>query len=686
MNFLSDSLSPYLLQHKGNPVQWYPWGEAAFAKARETDRPIFLSVGYAACHWCHVMEHESFENEQIADFLNANFVSIKVDREERPDIDQIYMNAVQVMTGRGGWPMSVFLDHDQKPFYAGTYWPPHEKFGMPGFAGVLDALAAAWKNRRHEIGKHAGEITVALQQLSVGTLQQSPDVPDASIIHGATDHLLQVLDRQDGGFGAAPKFPHVTDLDLLIRRGFVGQRKELIDAAELTLDRMADGGIRDHIGGGFARYSVDAKWLVPHFEKMLYDNALLAEVYVRAFQVTGHDRHAQVATEVLDYLCRDMVDDAGGFHCSEDADSEGVEGKFYVWTPDQVAAALGGQRADRFCRIYDITTTGNFEGQNIPHLSRSIDHWADDLSIASATLRSELNGDRARLLQARDERVRPGRDDKVLASWNALAVRALSVAGAVLNQTRYIEAAERAAQFMVSELLQPEGRLLHAFRRGAAHVDGFVDDYALTIDAFLALFEAGGEAKWVDRAVELADFMLDRFEDPHDGGFYYVGNGAERLITRNKDWHDGSLVSGNAAAAMSLTKLSRLCDRDDYRAAAERTFRAGQEVLVKQSAACGALLSALDRYWGDGEQWVLAVNDTAAMTHARPGFLKHYRPHATLSWVIGRQPQGQTVVKLNQQRSPIDGQPTLYRCQNFTCDLPITGDEAMAWLDGPRLP
>ncbi|MCG8652980.1 MAG: thioredoxin domain-containing protein, partial [Pirellulales bacterium] len=347
MNLLADSLSPYLLQHKDNPVDWFPWGEAAFAKARQTDRPIFLSVGYAACHWCHVMEHESFENPQIAAFLNEHFVSIKVDREERPDIDQIYMNAVQVMTGRGGWPMSVFLDHDLKPFYAGTYWPPARKFGMPGFVEVLDALVAAWNGRRQEVHQHAGEIAAALEQLAVGTGEPADEVPALDLVDDATQRLLNVLDRTYGGFGSAPKFPHATDLELLLRRGHTQQRQDLIEAAQQTLDCMAAGGIRDHIGGGFARYSVDEKWLVPHFEKMLYDNALLAEAYVRAYQVTGQARHAQVAGEILDYLCREMVDAAGGFHCSEDADSEGVEGKYYVWTPAEVTEVLGAERGER---------------------------------------------------------------------------------------------------------------------------------------------------------------------------------------------------------------------------------------------------------------------------------------------------------------------------------------------------
>ena len=679
MNRLADSLSPYLLQHRDNPVDWFPWGSEAFERARQTDRPIFLSVGYAACHWCHVMEHESFEDDATAALLNEHFVSIKVDREERPDIDQIYMNAVQVMTGRGGWPMSVFLNHDLKPFYAGTYWPPVRKFGMPGFPQVLDALAQAWSDRREEVEQHAGEITLALEQLAVGSAQRSSSVPGESVIEAATDQLLRVLDRADGGFGGAPKFPHATDIDLLLRRGQAYDEPELVAAAELTLDRMAAGGIRDHIGGGMARYSVDAKWLVPHFEKMLYDNALLAETYVRAFQVKGNERHANVAREIYDYLCRDMVDPAGGFHCSEDADSEGVEGKFYVWTPSQINEVLGDQRGPQFCRVYDITDGGNFEGKNIPNL-RGFEQAAGDASVDLESLRDQLAADRRQLRLAREQRVRPGRDDKVLTAWNSLAIKSLAIGGAVLDQPRYIEAAERAAKFILSAMRQDSGRLLHAFRDGKAHLDGYLDDYAYTIEAFIALFEATAQARWIERATELADRMLAHFEDRDLGGFFYTAADAESLITRNKDWHDGSLVSGNASAAMGLLRLSRLTDRDDYRAAVERTLQAAGEILQNQSAACGALLSVLDRFWHDDEQIVLAVNNPESMARLRPQFLKSFRPHATVSWVVGDAPETGPMAALNQQREVIDGQPTLYQCRDFDCQKPMVGEEAERWL------
>jgi uncharacterized protein YyaL (SSP411 family) len=683
LNRLADSLSPYLLQHKNNPVDWYPWGDEAFEAAIQADKPIFLSIGYAACHWCHVMEHESFENEAIAATLNDHFVSIKVDREERPDIDQIYMNAVQLMTGRGGWPMSVFLDHQRRPFFAGTYWPPMQKFGMPGFPQVLDALADAWKDRRDEVQKHSGEITEALQRLAKGssTSESESSVPQADVVNDACERLLDVLDTQWGGFGAAPKFPHASDLDLLLRIGSTNHHVEMIDAVELTLDRMAAGGIRDHIGGGFARYSVDAKWLVPHFEKMLYDNALLAECYLRAYQVTGHQRHAVVACETLDYLCRELMDPAGGFHCSEDADSEGVEGKFYVWTPEQVTQVIGPKASEQFCFAYDITEAGNFEGKSIPNLPLRIDSVAQSLGVSVESLEQNLSTSRGQLRIARDQRVHPGRDDKVLTAWNALAIKGLAIGGALFNEERYLKASEQAARFIVETMTTDSGRLLHAYRDGKAHLEAYIDDYAYTIEAYIALFESTGRARWIGRAVKLADIMLKHFEDSTQGGFFYTADDAESLITRNKDWHDGSLISGNASAAMGLLRLSRLCDRDDFRTAAERTLVAGSGVMRTQAAACAALLSAADRYWNDHEQLVLALPDGESMVRLRSSFLATYRPHSTLSWVIGNAPNDGPVVALNQDREPIDGNPALYRCRQFTCQQPLRDAALNRWLE-----
>lgn len=681
-NRLAESHSPYLLQHKDNPVDWYPWGDEAFETANQSDRPIFLSIGYAACHWCHVMEHESFENESIAEFLNKYFVSIKVDREERPDIDQIYMNAVQIMTGQGGWPMSVFLDHDRQPFYAGTYWPAIARAGMPGFPQILDSLAEVWKTRRHDVLEHAAKITQSLTQLAVGTAEPSEELIFDSkvadqIAQDAAQHLLNVFDPSDGGFGQAPKFPHATDLHFLLRRAAIAKDEATLTAITTTLDKMAGGGIFDHIGGGFSRYSVDTKWLVPHFEKMLYDNALLAEVYVRAFQVTGNDRYANVARSTLDYLCRDMTDPSGGFHCSEDADSEGVEGKFYVWNPLQVIEVLGKERGERFCQIHDITQRGNFEGKSIPHLPTFIDSWAIELGIEPVSLHLQLAEDREALRLARAKRIPPGRDDKIITAWNALAIRALAIAGAVLDEPRYLDAAISAAEFIETKMRKPNGRLLHAYRQGVSHLDGLVDDYAFTIEAYLALYQATGIARWVQRAEQLADDMIEHFVDSTNGGFFYTADDGEALLTRNKDWHDGSLVSGNGSAVNGLLTLASLCGRDDFREVASKTLSVAAAVLKKQAAACASLLVGLDRYHHENQQLVLAVDSDDQLQRISPTFHRRFRPNATLAWSISEQDQ----VKLAVGKTSEKGQQALYICQDFSCQQPIVGEEVAPWLE-----
>ncbi|MEM9588228.1 MAG: thioredoxin domain-containing protein [Planctomycetota bacterium] len=672
MNQLADSLSPYLLQHQSNPVDWYPWCDEAFQVAQERDVPVFLSVGYAACHWCHVMERESFENESIAEFLNKRFVSIKVDREERPDIDQIYMNAVQVMTGRGGWPMSVFLDHDRQPFYAGTYWPPTARGDMPGFAQVLDAIADAWLQRRDEVCKHARHITDALQQLAVGTGDASSDLPEPHLVDQACDALLESLDTTHGGFGGTPKFPHATDLLLLLTRGQATGNQPWVNAATLTLRKMAAGGIRDHIGGGFARYSVDARWLVPHFEKMLYDNGLLAEVYLRAYQVTGEGGFADVATEVLDYLITQMTDSSGGFHCSEDADSEGVEGKYYVWTPNEVAEVLGDD-SQRFCRIYNITPQGNFEGKSIPHLTRSIAQWAEDESIELADFKRWLGECRRKLFEARSRRVRPARDDKVIAGWNALAIRSLAIAGGVLERTDYLRAAREAVDFVGQHMRDDDGRLLHVFRGQQSRLPGYVDDHAYLIDALVALYENTGDSSLIDHAVKLGDQLVNHFFDAGSGGFFYTADDSEGLIARQKDWHDGSLISGNASAVMAMLKLSRLAGRDDFREAAIQTLRVAHEVLSTQAAACAGMLIALDRCHHDHEQWVLAVAERSDVVTWRQALLDTYRPHATLAWSMPDQ-SSHALSELIAGKNSVDGQAALYCCRHFVCEPPMIGE------------
>lgn len=679
-NALARSLSPYLLQHQENPVNWVEWGSGAFETAQERDVPLFLSVGYAACHWCHVMAHESFENDEVGAFLNEHFVCIKVDREERPDIDQIYMNAVQLMTGHGGWPMSVFLDHHGRPFYSGTYWPVLPRNGMPSFPQVLDALVNAWANRRNEIHSHAGEITQALQELAVGrgSLDEKAgkEVPGADRVGVAVEGILKSFDPTWGGFGSAPKFPHATDLDLLLRVGVRTSDTRLIHAAEFTLDRMAAGGIRDHIGGGFARYSVDGHWLVPHFEKMLYDNGLLAEVYTRAYQVTGNQRHADVAAEILTYLQRDMIDagvqgnTGGGIHCSEDADSGGVEGKFYVWKPDQVIAILGHDRGTRFCTVYNITEAGNFEGDSIPNLPRDLSELATELNIAIRTLQSELADDRERLRTHREQRVKPGRDDKIVVAWNALAIRAFVIAGTVLERDDFVNTGARASRFILDQMRDQDEKLLHVYRDGSSRLSAFVDDYALFADSLIALYEATGDESWLSESVKLGQTIVADFFDSDAGAFFYTANGSEKLITRNKDWHDGSLVSGNAAAAMVLLKLSRLTNCD-WNSQVERTLQAGQTVIRKQSRACSALIAVLDELHYHQGELVIAVADANDVPAIATKVLSEYQPATTVAWSINAGSDSPVVKdQLLEGKRSIDGEAVIYRCRDYQCGSP----------------
>ncbi len=678
MNRLAQSHSPYLLQHQNNPVDWQPWDDTALAAAKASGKPIFLSVGYAACHWCHVMEHESFEDTEIAAILNSNFVCIKVDREERPDVDKVYMNAVQVMTGHGGWPMSVFMTPELQPFYAGTYWPNPPRSGMPGFAQVLDAIIHAWHERRTDVLQHAGEITAALCDLASGpTAQTTATVPDPSAIDVACERLIRVADTRLGGFGGAPKFPHVTDLDLLLRRYHSDRDPRKLRVITSSLDGMANGGIFDHLGGGFARYSVDAYWLVPHFEKMLYDNALLAKLYVDAFQLTGNPHYANIAKQTLNYLLREMRDESGGIHSSEDADSEGVEGKYYVWTPDEVHAVLGTERGTRFCEVYDITLHGNFEEQNIPRLKQSIADYASQHHLDLELLANELNADRESLRAVRDQRIHPGRDDKVLLGWNAMACEALAVAGAVLDEPTFVTAADEIATFLWSKMSQGNGRFYHSFRRGHAHLDAFQDDLADFSTAMIAVFRATGKARWIERAAKVATLMIQRYEDRIAGGFFFTADDAELVIARQKDWDDGSVRSGNGTAAMALLELATLTGLSSFATAAKRTLIAGSEVIHKQSAASAQMLSALDRFHRSNEQVVIAATDWDAAAQLRQAYHTRYQPHTTLSWVIGAAPGAGPVAALNVGKGPLDGQPTVYVCQDFRCDAPAVGEQAI---------
>jgi uncharacterized protein YyaL (SSP411 family) len=683
-NKLANESSPYLLQHKENPVDWYPWGEEAIQKAKREQKPIFLSIGYSACHWCHVMEHESFENEAIARVLNENFVSIKVDREERPDLDQIYMNAVQMLTGHGGWPMSVFLTPDLKPFYGGTYWPPKSSGRMPGFDQILAAVIDAWKNRREQAVDAAEQLTAELRK--VGTVTgDDPQALSIELIDSAASQLRRSFDSANGGFGQAPKFPHPMDLQLLLRVSQRSGQPGPVDMVRLTLDRMAAGGIYDHLGGGFARYSVDARWLVPHFEKMLYDNALLAGAYLDAYLVTGDANYARVVRETLNYVIRDMTDPAGGFYSTEDADSEGHEGLFYTWTPDEIEAVLGEERGATFGRVYDVSDVGNFEGRNILNLPKTLAQSAAILQRKPDDLAAELVESREKLFSAREKRVRPGRDDKVIVAWNGLMIDVMARAGAALNEPEYVITADEVAKFIVKNLRRDDGRLLHTWRKGVAKLDAYLDDYASLANALVSVYEANFDEQYIDEAVRLMDIVLAQFADPDGGGFFYTAADHEKLIARNKELTDSSTPSGNALAATALVRLGHLLGRRDYLEAAERTLVSAAPLMQRAPTAFGQMLIALDRYLGPSHELVLVgdfargdVKDAVAAIHRR------YLPRAVIAArdmkpVAARSNHLQGLFAGKESR---DGQPVLYVCQNFACQAPAIGLDAIkAQLD-----
>jgi uncharacterized protein YyaL (SSP411 family) len=689
-NRLAHESSPYLLQHANNPVDWYPWGAEALERSRREDKPIFLSIGYSACHWCHVMEHESFESDPIAVRLNECFVCIKVDREERPDLDQIYMNAVQLITGRGGWPMSVFLTPDLEPFYGGTYWPPESRHGLPGFPQVIEAVAEAWANRREQAVAQARELTSHLQTIGV------PAAPDQELspelLTQAAGKLEQSFDFAHGGFGGAPKFPHPIDLQFLLRVWHRTQLDGLLDMVRLNLDKMARGGIYDHLAGGFARYSVDERWLVPHFEKMLYDNGLLAGAYLDAYLATGHEPYARVARETLDYVLRDMTDPAGGFYSSEDADSEGEEGRFYVWTPEEIEAALGNEAGQRFAYVYGVSPEGNFEGRNILHLPKTIAQCAALRGWDLSSLEVELAESRRRLLAIRNERIRPGRDDKVLVSWNALAIDSLARTGAALDEPTYVTAAENAARFILDEMRQPNGRLWHAWRNGQAKFAAYLDDYTYLIQALVSLYEATFDEQWVDRAVELAEIVVCHFSDTDQGGFFYTADDHEQLIARNKDYFDSSVPSGNAMAATALTRLNALTGAEKYREAARQTLHSATGLLKRASTAAGQMLIALDLELGPRTEIVL-IGDPNELEVAE--VLKEIRRRYLPSCAVALRSLQTLHLGSNHLTSLFAGKeatepsPTLFLCQNFTCQAPLAGKAAIrAGLDqqfpGPR--
>ncbi|HEY2715230.1 MAG TPA: thioredoxin domain-containing protein [Solirubrobacterales bacterium] len=648
-NRLADETSPYLLQHRNNPVDWYPWGEEALAQAREEDRPILLSVGYSACHWCHVMERESFEDPETAAYMNEHFVPIKVDREERPDVDAIYMEAVQSMTGHGGWPMTVFLDSDAVPFYGGTYFPPDESRGMPSFRMVMEAVVDAYERKREEIRERAPEVRQRLA--AIGAIEPRPGGAGEAELAQATRRLLDAADRRYGGFGGAPKFPPASSLELLLARGET-------EVVRQTLDAMLAGGIYDQLGGGFARYAVDRVWLVPHFEKMLYDNALLAPAYLHGWQALGEERYRRVCEETLDWLLREMRGPEGGFYSALDADSEGEEGKFYVWFPEEIRAVLGEEAAAPVLEFYGVSERGNFEGANVLHRAQG----------AAAPEPPGLDEARAALLAARAERIRPGLDDKRLLSWNALAISALAEAGAVLGREDYLDAARACAEFVWEQMRDEEGHLLRTYKDGVAHLNAYLEDHAFLLEALLTLYEASFEQRWFEAATETAEAMLSRFADPERGGFFSTSADHEELIVRRKEVGDHPIPSGNSAAALGLLRLAALSGEARYRQAAEGIFALFAEPAIEHPDSFAHLLRALDFATARVREVALVgdhLADLAAVVRSE------YRPHL----VLAAGPEGAEQPPLLAARTLLDGRPAAYVCENFTCRLPVSDPE-----------
>lgn len=690
-NRLIGATSPYLLQHAHNPVDWFPWGDEALTKAKAENKPIFLSIGYAACHWCHVMERESFENEDIAAFLNEHFIAIKVDREERPDLDSIYMTATQIMAGHGGWPMSVFLTPDLKPFYAGTYFPPRSMMGRPGFKTVLESVAGAWNTRRDEVLESAEKLTLYLRQ-NTGVQAGAPSAPTPALIAAAADELLESLDRHHGGFGHAPKFPPHAAMELLFRHYHATGDTDAREAALLTLRKMADGGICDHIGGGFHRYSVDERWLVPHFEKMLYDNAQVAPLYLNAYQITHDPFYRRIAEETFAYILRDMTSPEGGFYSSEDADSEGQEGTFYLWTHDEIAGILGEENAALFNACYNIRPEGNFSshedyhaGQNILHVTEDPHALARKHGLSAKELDHKLAAMRKTLLDARSTRVRPGLDDKILVSWNALMISAFAQGHQVLGKQKLRRAAENAAQFILTHMKDGTG-LLRSYRNGERRYEAYLDDYAFLAVALLDLYEAVFDVQWLDAARELAEAMLAKFWDREEGGFFFTSPRHKHLIARDKPVFDGAEPSGNAMAAFGLLRLATFTGIGEYFEKAERVLRISHTQLEAAPRAQLKMLCAGDFYLNAPKEIAIAGKPGAHDAHALLTALhRHYVPNKVVAFIDPDDPEAQRLqdrVPLLNAKTPVKGKAAVYVCEDFTCLQPVTSPEALLELLG----
>ena len=679
MNRLAEEKSPYLLQHADNPVDWYPWGEEAFEKALRENKPVLLSIGYSTCHWCHVMEHESFEDKEVAALMNDTFVCVKVDREERPDIDNIYMTVCQMLTGSGGWPLTIFLTPEKQPFFAGTYIPKHDRFGRPGLLEMIPRIKELWKMKQPDVSRSAAEITQALQKVSADT---SGEILDESALKAGFEQLARRFDRVFGGFGDAPKFPTPHQHLFLLRYWKRTGDAHALEMVEKSLEAMRQGGIYDHVGFGFHRYSTDREWLVPHFEKMLYDQALLSMAYIEAYQATRKEEYAEIAREIYEYVLRDMTDPEGGFYSAEDADSEGVEGKFYVWKAEELEQILG-EEASFFFEIFNIERNGNFleqvvghrTGDNIIYRTKPWGVLGSERKLEEQLLRLRIEEARKKLFQIREIRVHPLKDDKILADWNGLMIASFAKAAAALAEPKYAEAATRSANFILKTMRNPDGSLIHRYRAGEAALQAHLDDYTFLVYGLIELYQTTFEVSFLKTAIEMNDYMLQHFWDERAGGFFFTSDIGEQLLVRTKDVYDGAVPSGNSVAYFNLLRLGRITANIELERKAEQLERAFAGQIGHLPSAYTQFQIGLDFRIGPSYEVVVAgraeMGDTAEMLVA---WQKIYAPRKILIFRPEEEgtPEISKLASYTEAQKSVDGKATTYLCQNYVCNLPTT--------------
>ena len=689
-NRLAGEKSPYLLQHADNPVEWFPWGEEAFIKAKKEDKPVFLSIGYSTCHWCHVMAHESFEDVQAAQLLNETFVCIKVDREERPDIDKVYMTVCQMMTGSGGWPLTIIMTPDKLPFFAGTYIPKETRFGHIGLLELIPRIEQVWKTRRDEVLSSASQITAALQKATPSSSGEEPGEP---LLHRAYEQLSDRFDDEYGGFGEAPKFPMVSNLLFLLRYWKRTNDKNALAMVEKTLQAMRRGGIFDHIGFGFHRYSTDQRWLVPHFEKMLSDQALLATAYLETFQATGKEEYARTAREIFDYILRDMTASGGGFYSAEDADSEGEEGKFYLWTYGEIKNILSPEEAELFIKAFNIKKNGNFADEagerNIPHMTRPLEDIVSKLGMTATALKNSLEKIRQKLFDYRDKRIHPHKDDKILTDWNSLMIAALAQGARVLDEPRYTLTAKHAFDFILNNMVDADGGLLHRYRDGEAAIPAYLDDYAFLIYGALELYETTFEAGYLKQALALNRQLIEHFRDDQNGGFYFTADDSEEMLVRQKEIYDGAIPSGNSIAMLNLLRLGRITADSSLEEKAAGTGRAFFENIKQSPSAYTQLLVAVDYALGPSYELVVVgdsqANDTREMLQA---LHRRFTPNKVVIFIPTETSSAEIryIAPFTSQQSSLDGKATAYVCVNYNCRLPTTNiDTMISELEGSTI-